>query len=89
MTIAQNKANNDNRFPLRHDTGGRDYRYSITAEFCGHATAQHVVRYCDEWIGSRPDYKSALCLALAARRDNVRKFNSELDAIANRDRGKN
>lgn len=50
--------------PITHETTGLpDYRYRIGLEWSGHATQQHVIRFCDEWVGSSSDYFEAVEIA--------------------------
>lgn len=52
------------QYPIRHDGGKTDFRYSIRQEFTGHAQGkQWVARFCGDWIGSSQFYSSALMLA--------------------------
>lgn len=37
----------------------RDRRYTIQREWCGYARPQHVIRFCDAWVGSAPTLKAA------------------------------
>ena len=40
------------RYPIRHESGAIDKRWRISREFTGAATAQSVVRFCDEFRGA-------------------------------------
>ena len=40
-----------------------DKRYTITLEYCGQATARHIVRFCDDFVGA---YRTAFAAGLAA-----------------------
>ena len=62
------------QYPIRHDNGGTDHRYSIRQEYTGHAQGkQWVARFAGEWIGSSQFYGSALMLAAGhnARRNGA------------------
>lgn len=37
-------------YPLNHDDGETDHRYSIEKEYHGAAKAAYVLRFCDEWV---------------------------------------
>lgn len=41
----------------------RDRRYSIEREWCGRTKPQWVVRFCGDWVGSRPTKSAAKGLA--------------------------
>lgn len=48
-----------------------DKRYTVSREWTGKEKPQFVVRFCDEWLGSRGTYGAAVMLAAgesAARR---------------------
>jgi hypothetical protein len=47
-----------------------DKRWTITLEHTGKPTPQHVIRFCGEWVDSRPTYGAAVLRAVGAR--NVR-----------------
>lgn len=52
--------------PTRHTPlRTRDRRYAVAREFCGHTRAQHVVRFCDAWLGSAPTHGAALNIVAA------------------------
>lgn len=62
------------QYPIRHDDGKTDNRYSIRQEYTGHAQGkQWVARFCGDWIGSSQFYSSALMLATGhnARRNGA------------------
>lgn len=40
----------------------RDRRYTIEREWTGHARPQHVVRFCDGWVGSASSAQKAVAL---------------------------
>ena len=67
------------QYPIRHDAGGTDFRYSIRQEYTGAAQGkQWVVRFCNEWVGSSQFYGSALVQAVAhnARRNGALTLSS-------------
>lgn len=37
-------------YPLTHENGSTDKRYSIAQEFCGHEKPRFVLRYCGEFV---------------------------------------
>lgn len=37
-------------YPLTHENGATDKRYSIAQEFCGHEKPRFVLRYCGEFV---------------------------------------
>ncbi len=39
-------------YPLTHNDGTPDKRYSIYQEFCGYAEKRHVLRFCGDFIQS-------------------------------------
>jgi len=47
-----------------------DARYTIRREFCGHADARFVLRFCGEYVMSTPFYSAAVVRAVgeSARR---------------------
>lgn len=53
-----------NRHPIRSDS-----RWTIDPEFTGHASGkrQFVIRFCGDWIDSRPTYASAVVRAVGAK----------------------
>lgn len=62
------------QYPIRHDDGGTDFRYSIRQEYTGHAQGkQWVARFCGEWIGSSQFYGSTLVQTIShnARRNGA------------------
>lgn len=48
---------------IRHADGTQDRRYSIRREYCGHATAQWVARFCGAWLGCSSTQMGAVELA--------------------------
>lgn len=44
-----------------------DQRWTVTREFCGLPTAQFVIRFCGEWVDSRPTYLAAVLRAVGAK----------------------
>lgn len=60
----------------RHADGRKDSRYTIRLEWCGHGTAQWVVRFCRNWAGSADDFNAACRLAMTY--EAIRQ--AELDA---------
>lgn len=51
----------------------KDQRWTITQEFTGKEKPQFVVRFCDDWIGQRAFFDSAVMLAVCenARRNGA------------------
>lgn len=44
-----------------------DPRWTITQEYTGKAKPQFVVRFCDDWVGSRAYFDSAVLFAVCER----------------------
>jgi hypothetical protein len=63
-------------YVVSHSDGTKDKRYTITLEHTGHEKPHYVVRFCDEWVGSRAHYGSAVMLAVGehARRRGALTF---------------
>ena len=45
----------------------KDARWTITREYCGYEKPRFVVRFCDEWVGSRAYFDSAVLFAVCER----------------------
>jgi hypothetical protein len=60
MISAAQRAHNAGRLK----TVVADSRYTITLEFCGYATAMHVLRFCDKWIASEKEFTPCLAAAV-------------------------
>jgi len=60
MISAAQRAHNAGRLK----TVVADSRYTITLEFCGYATAMHVLRFCGEWVASNEEFTPALAAAV-------------------------
>lgn len=41
-----------------------DRRYTVDKEFCGHATARFVLRFCGEFVASSTSYASMVVRAV-------------------------
>lgn len=72
----QRLLNSATHYPVHHDNGMRDKRYSVRLEFCGHEVALYVLRFCGEWVGAFNSIPAATLRAVghkAARLGNIVK----------------
>ena len=51
-------------YPVTHNNGAIDRRYTITQEYCGHDGPRYVARFCGEWIGQTMSYSGAVLKAI-------------------------
>lgn len=56
-------------YPLTHDDGKTDRRYTVTVEYTGDPSgkARFVLRFCDEYIGDYADRSGAALRAVNHR----------------------
>lgn len=65
-------------YPVTHDQGGKDKRYTITKEWCGYEEPRFVVRFCDEFIGQSAFYNSAVVMAVGHNAKRIDAMMMEL-----------
>ena len=56
----------------------RDRRYTIQRMWCGYPRQQHVVQFCDEWVGCAPNRAGAIAIRAA----NVTLRAAQIAALA-------
>lgn len=53
-----------NHYPIRHDDGAIDKRYSVALEHCGFAEKRLVLRFCGDFLGGFSDISGATLRAI-------------------------
>lgn len=54
-------------YPLKHDDGTTDKRYTIRPEFCGYEQPRYVLRYCGEYVANSISLSSMIMRAAGHR----------------------
>lgn len=55
-------------YPVKHEDGRRDKRYTISREYTGAHSVQYVARFCGDWVGCGPNKGAATWLAIEHNR---------------------
>lgn len=67
-------------YPIKHDNGRTDSRYTVTYEYCGFEHQMHVVRFCGDYLASFVDINDANEYAINHNEKRMEWRNYELSS---------
>lgn len=62
-------------YPVKHDNGRVDSRYTITSEYCGVEGLRYIVRFCGEWLCDFKNEDWAINFAIQHNSERIRYKN--------------